>query len=69
MSEHQATPEQEPNLLVRILHAITPFHYSYSKWSDTIECNTFWEEERQQRFCRVCNKKQYRTVNNFTLGG
>ena len=51
--------------LMEILHAI-PFIHFYDKWSDTEECRGFGGDERQKRFCVICNKKQYRTVNNFT---
>ncbi len=54
------------NILMRILHVI-PFAHFYDKWSGTEDCIGFAGDERQQRFCIICNKKQYRTVNNFTL--
>ena len=53
-------------MIYRLLHWL-PFTHFYGKWSDTDECRSFGGDERQQRFCIVCNKKQYRTVNNFTL--
>ena len=53
------------NILLRILH-IMPFTHFYSKWSNTEDCRGYGGDERQQRFCSICNKKQYRTVNNFT---
>ena len=43
-----------------------PFTHFYGKWSNTEDCRGFGGDERQQRFCVVCNKKQYRTVNNYT---
>ena len=52
-------------ILMRILHII-PFTHFYDKWSDTNDCGGYGGDERQQRFCIVCNKKQYRTVNNYT---
>ena len=54
------------NFIMRILHII-PFVHFYDKWSNTSECIGYASDERQQRFCVICNKKQYRTVNNFTL--
>lgn len=53
-------------ILMRILHII-PFVHFYGKWSDTEDCSTYGGDERQERFCIICNKKQYRTVNNLTL--
>jgi hypothetical protein len=50
---------------MRILH-IMPFTHFYGKWSDTKDCGGYGGDERQQRFCVICNKKQYRTVNNWT---
>lgn len=54
------------NLILRILHII-PFVHFYDKWSDTEECTGYGDNERQKHYCIICNKKQYRTVNNFTL--
>ena len=54
------------NILLNLLHMI-PFTHFYTKWSDTKDCGGWAGDERQQRFCIICNKKQYRTVNNFTL--
>ena len=53
------------NILMRILH-IMPFTHFYDKWSGTEVCRGYGGEERQQRFCVICNKKQYRTVNDYT---
>ena len=52
-------------ILLKLLHII-PFTHFYGKWSDTKDCGGYGGDERQQRFCIVCNKKQYRTVNNYT---
>ena len=51
--------------LMKILHVI-PFTHFYDKWSGTEACRGYGGEERQQRFCVICNKKQYRTVNDYT---
>lgn len=47
----------------RLFHLI-PFVHFYSRWSDTKDCSMHGFQERQQRFCSVCNKKQYRQVGN-----
>ena len=39
----------------------------YTPWSDTSDCIGYANNERQQRFCTICNKKQYRTVPNYKL--
>jgi hypothetical protein len=54
------------NILIRILH-ILPFTHFYGKWSDTGTCSGYDGEERQQRFCIICNKKQYRTITNSPI--
>ena len=54
------------NILLKLLH-ILPFTHFYGKWSDTGTCSGYDGEERQQRFCIICNKKQYRTVNNSDI--
>ena len=54
------------NMLMRILH-IMPFIHFYGKWSNTKDCRGYAGDERQQRFCSICNKKQYRTVDNYTI--
>lgn len=54
------------NFIQRILHLI-PFMHFYGKWSDPKETRGYAGDERQERFCIICNKKQYRTVNNYTL--
>jgi hypothetical protein len=51
------------NIIHKILHMI-PFVHSYTPWSDTKDCGEYGGSERQQRFCEVCNKKQYRIVDN-----
>ena len=51
--------------LMRILHII-PFVHFYEEWSDPVGRN-YDGCERQQRFCIICNKKQYRTVNNSDI--
>lgn len=51
---------------MKLLHII-PFVHFYSRWSDTKDCHGYGGDERQQRFCVICNKKQYRTVNNFSF--
>ena len=51
--------------LMRILHII-PFVHFYEEWSDTVG-HDYAGCERQQRFCIICNKKQYRTVNNSDI--
>jgi hypothetical protein len=51
------------NYLMRLLHLI-PFVHFYTPWSDTKECGSYGGYERQQRFCKVCNKKQYRVIEN-----
>lgn len=53
-------------ILMKILHII-PFTHFYDKWSNTEDCHGYAGYERQQRFCIVCNKKQYRTVTNLPL--
>ena len=53
------------NTLMKILHII-PFVHFYEKWSDTVG-RDYGGCERQQRFCIVCNKKQYRTVQNSDI--
>ena len=53
------------NTLMKILHII-PFVHFYEKWSDTVG-HDYAGYERQQRFCIICNKKQYRTVNNSDM--
>ena len=53
------------NTLMKILHII-PFVHFYEKWSDTVG-HDYAGYERQQRFCIVCNKKQYRTVQNSDI--
>ena len=50
----------------KLLHLI-PFMHFYTAWSDPKLCQGYGGNERQQRFCKVCNKKQYRTVKNYTL--
>jgi hypothetical protein len=52
--------------ILRLLHLIPYLHF-YGKWSDTAECRGYAGDERQQRFCVICNRKQYRTVNNYTI--
>jgi hypothetical protein len=52
--------------ILRLLHLIPYLHF-YGKWSDTTECRGYAGDERQQRFCVICNRKQYRTVNNYTI--
>ena len=52
--------------IFKVLHLI-PFVHFYNRWSDTKDCTGYAGGERQQRFCVVCNKKQYRTVNNYTF--
>ena len=54
------------NFIFKMLHII-PFVHFYSKWSDTKDCTTYAGDERQQRFCTVCNRKQYRSVQNYTF--
>jgi hypothetical protein len=51
------------NILKQVLHMI-PFIHFYDKWSDTNNERTYCGDERQSRYCIICNKKQYRTVNN-----
>jgi len=51
------------NIIHKILHMI-PFVHFYTPWSDTKDCGEYGGSERQQRFCEVCNKKQYRIVDN-----
>lgn len=48
----------------KLLHLI-PFMHFYTPWSDTKDCVGYDGNERQQRFCVVCNKKKYRTVANY----
>jgi hypothetical protein len=50
-------------MIKKLLHYI-PFVHFYTKWSDTSECSPYGFHERQQRFCVICNKKQYRMVGN-----
>lgn len=52
------------NIFQRILHMI-PFVHFYTAWSDTNECEMYGDFERQKRFCKVCNKKQYRSLDNI----
>lgn len=52
------------NLIQKILHLI-PFIHFYGRWSDTKDCGGYAGQERQQRFCTICNKKQYRAVKNY----
>lgn len=52
--------------ILKVLHLI-PFVHFHGRWSDTKDCAGYAGDERQQRFCIVCNKKQYRTVNNYTF--
>jgi hypothetical protein len=54
------------NILMKFLHLI-PFVHFYDQWSSPEACRGYAGDERQQRFCVICNKKQYRTVNNYTL--
>lgn len=51
------------NILHKIFHMI-PFLHFYTPWSDTKDCREYGGYERQTRFCKVCNKKQYRIVSN-----
>ena len=53
-------------LVMRILHLI-PFVHFYDKWSDVEDCTGYAGEERQQKFCKICNKKMYRTVDNLGM--
>ena len=53
------------NILMKILHMI-PFVHFYTRWSDPVG-RDYDVCERQQRYCIVCNKKQYRTVNNSDI--
>jgi hypothetical protein len=51
------------NFIMKLLHMI-PFVHFYTPWSDTKECGSYGGYERQQRFCTICNKKQYQVVKN-----
>jgi hypothetical protein len=42
-----------------------PFVHFYTPWSDTKDCISYGGRERQQRFCKICNKKQYRVIENY----
>lgn len=53
-------------LIQKILHVI-PFVHFYFKWSYPKDEVGYCGDERQSRYCTICNKKQYRTVNNFTF--
>lgn len=44
-----------------------PYVHFYGKWSDTDECVPYGDGERQKRYCIHCNRKQYRSVNCFSL--
>jgi hypothetical protein len=55
--------DEEYDVLIDTLHMI-PFVHFYTPWSDTKECESYGGYERQQRFCKVCNKKQYRVIEN-----
>lgn len=50
--------------LLKLLHFI-PFVHFYTPWSDTKDCVGYVGNERQQRFCTLCNRKSYRTVKNY----
>ena len=52
--------------LYKLLHLI-PFMHFYTPWSDPKDCHGYGGNERQQRFCVVCNKKHYRTVKNYPM--
>lgn len=52
------------NFIRRVLHVI-PFMHFYGKWSDPKENSRYGDYERQTRYCVICNKKQYRTVDNY----
>ena len=50
----------------KLLHLI-PFMHFYTPWSDPKDCHGYAGNERQQRFCTVCNKKKYRMVKNYPM--
>jgi hypothetical protein len=51
------------NFIKKVLHMI-PFVHFYTPWSDTKDCIGYGGYERQQRFCTICNKKQYRVIED-----
>jgi hypothetical protein len=50
-------------LIKKLCHIIPGIHF-YSKWS-MAKVASYGSWERQERYCSICNKKQYRIVEKL----